>query len=356
MKIDTGSFGGSPATLIDITNDAGGALTLTDLGATVTALKVPARTGGAEGPIDVVLGYGSYDDYLSADTYFGATVGRYANRIAGGALEIGGRTYALDRNQGGRHTLHGGADGWRRRIWAYEIDEPGGAVEFSLRSPDGDQGFPGNADIRVTYTLTNDNELRIAYSAVADADTVFNLTNHTYFNLNGEGSGDVLGHLLRIGASRFTPADADAVPTGEIRAVAGSALDFTSEKRIGRDIDADEEQIALAHGYDHNFIADGASGDDRSDRRLRDIATARSEVTGIAMTVRTDLPGVQFYSGNYLGAGPPSKSGGTYARRSGFCLETQFFPDSPHHASFPSTLFRAGEPFESVTEYAFSLG
>ncbi|MDR1042844.1 MAG: galactose mutarotase [Clostridiales Family XIII bacterium] len=377
-KITTEPFGSSPATLIRIANAAGSVLTLTDLGATVVALIVPARgaisdafatarasspqsdapashmpdSDSASGFVDVALGYGSYDDYMAGDKYFGATIGRYANRIARGELAIGGSSYELDRNQAGRHTLHGGSDGWHLRIWQYAIGAD--SVTFTLHSPDGDQGFPGNADVKVTYTLTDDDTVRITYHAASDADTVFNLTNHTYFNLDGEGAGSVMDHFVRINSSRFVPTDADSIPTGGLRDADGSAFDFRREKRIGQDIDADDEQLALAGGYDHNFVIDGYCGD--SDvRALRTAAVVRSEITGVEMTVRTDLPGVQFYTGNYLGTDRPSKSGLVYERRSGFCLETQFFPDSPHHANFPSTVFRAGEPFDSVTEYSFAL-
>jgi aldose 1-epimerase len=399
IKITTEPFGSSPATLIKIANDTGSVLTLTDLGATVVALEVPARraTSGsnpASGRLDVVLGYGNYDDYLSGDKYFGATIGRCANRIARGELTIGDSAYELDKNQAGGHTLHSGSDGWHVRIWPYDIGAD--SVTFTMRSPDGDQGFPGAADVNVTYTLTDENTVRIAYHAVSDADTAFNLTNHAYFNLDGEGAGSVRNHLIRINSSYFVPTDADSIPTGDIRDVTGSVFDFRREKRIGRDIDADDEQLALAGGYDHNFVIDGyyddsgagakdgvksdfgskvkksacendgerekgsvtvsTDGRDRTTtRELRTAAVVRSETTGVEMTVRTDLPGVQFYTGNHLGADNPSKSGAVYERRSGFCLETQFFPDAPHHTDFPSIVFRAGEPFDSVTEYSFSL-
>jgi aldose 1-epimerase len=371
MKITTTRSGNLPPTMIWMTNDAGTSLTLTDLGATVVAIELPLRCDAARAAvteardaydalgrevtlIDVALGHYSYDDYMTADTYLGATVGRYANRIARGDLTIGGASYELDRNQNGLHTLHGGGRGWHMRFWKYEIDKGAGSVKFSLHSPDGDQGFPGAADIEVTYTLTEDNTVRIAYHAVPDADTVFNLTNHTYFNLDGEGAGSVLDHVMRINASRYIPTDADSIPTGEIRAVGGTAFDFTRGKRIGRDIDSGDEQLELAGGYDHCFVIDGAYGGDGTlERELREAAVVKSGVTGIQMTVRTDLPGVQFYSGNYLGAGRPSKLGVAHGRREGFCLETQFFPDSPHHANFPSTVFRAGEIFNSVTEYSF---
>jgi aldose 1-epimerase len=357
MKITTEPFGSSQATLISIANDAGGVLTLTDLGATVVALKVPAKrtipgSDSSPGFLDVVLGYGNYDDYMSGDKYFGVTVGRCANRIARGELTIGGSVYELDRNQAGRHTLHGGSDGWHLRIWPYDIGAD--SVTFTMRSPDGDQGFPGAADVKVTYTLTEENTVRIAYHAVSDADTVFNLTNHSYFNLDGEGAESVMNHLIFINSSYFVPTDADSIPTGELRDVAGSAFDFRNEKRIGRDIDSDDEQLTLAGGYDHNFVIDGYYGDSGAGA-LRTAAVVRSETTGVEMTVRTDLPGVQFYTGNYLGTDNPSKSGSVYKHRSGFCLETQFFPDAPHHPDFPSVIFRAGEPFDSVTEYSFSL-
>ncbi|MDR2163470.1 MAG: galactose mutarotase [Clostridiales Family XIII bacterium] len=363
MKIVTEPFGDSSATIIRMMSDRGGELVLTDLGASIVGLKVPARSAVAASDaakpspatlVDVALGYGSYSAYMEGGEYLGATIGRYANRIARGELDIHGVTYQLDRNQS-VHTLHSGPSGWHKRIWQYMIDEAAGSVTFSLHSPNGDQGFPGNADIDVSYAFVGGSTVAISYHAVSDADTVFNLTNHTYFNLDGEASGSVLGHWIKLNASRFTLTDIDAIPTGEIRSVEGSALDFTAGKLIGEDIDANEQQIEFARGYDHNFVIDGAFEGGVLNREMRHAATVRSEDTGIEMAVRTDLPGVQFYTGNYLGSGPLSKSDAVYQMRSGFCLETQFFPDSLHHAGFPSTLLRRGEPFESVTEYSFRV-
>ncbi|MDR0519438.1 MAG: galactose mutarotase [Clostridiales Family XIII bacterium] len=352
MSVRTEQFGDSPAKIVRITNSGGSALTLTDLGATIVGIEVPSRTGALT---DVVLGYGSYDDYMAGDKYFGASIGRYANRIAHGELTIGGRGYLLDRNQDGRHTLHGGADGWHRRVWATDASDGEDAVTFALHSPDLDQGFPGNADVTVRYRLTDDNIVRISYRAVSDQDTVFNLTNHAYFNLSGEGEGDILGHRLRLNADQLTEIDSDAIPSGRLMDVRGTALDFTEGKPIGRDIGAGEEQIANAGGFDHNYVIRGTGKDSRPPEALRLAAEAYSEETGISMTVRTDMPGVQFYSGNYLGDDRPAKSGGIYPQRGGFCLETQFFPDSPHQNHFPSAVYRAGEVFESTTEYAFSV-
>jgi aldose 1-epimerase len=360
MKIEVTPFGPSEASLIQIRNDVGGYVTLTNIGATVNTLGVPSRGGQIT---DIALGYGDAEDYMTDNKYLGATVGRFANRIAGGEVEIGGEIFSLDKNDNGHNTLHGGADGWHTRIWDFATDEKAGSVTFKLHSPDGDQGLPGAADISVTYTLTKDSTLSIRYRAVSDKDTIFNLTNHSYFNLDGESSGSISEHTMRIFASRVTAVDAESIPTGELRDITNSALDFTYRKPIGRDIDADDELIRFAGGFDHNYVIDeyaadaerSGSLDGRAPNRMRLAAICGSDRSGIEMSVFTDLPGIQFYSGNYMGDGPETESGEPYPRRGGFCLETQYFPDSPHHANFPSCFYRAGEVFESQTDYRFRV-
>ncbi|MDR0596251.1 MAG: galactose mutarotase, partial [Clostridiales Family XIII bacterium] len=252
------------------------------------------------------------------------------------------------------HTLHGGSDGWHQRIWNARADDSGNAVTFSLHSPDMDQGFPGAADVEVRYRLTDDNAVHISYRAVSDRETVFNLTNHSYFNLSGAGAGDILEHWLRLGSAQVTEVDADAIPTGKLLDVGGTALDFSQGKKIGRDIGSDEQQVRLVSGFDHNYAIGGATGCVRPPGELAFVAEARSEATGISMEVYSDMPGVQLYTGNYLDGSRPGKGGRVYKRNGGFCLETQFYPDSPHHAHFPSAHYRAGEVFESETVYSFA--
>ncbi|MDR1796476.1 MAG: galactose mutarotase [Clostridiales Family XIII bacterium] len=325
-------------------NNNGYAVGVTNFGATITNILVPVEGRGA---VDVVLGYDSPAGYADGTCYFGATIGRIANRICRGRLPIGGRAYQMDKNDGGAHALHGGASGYDKRVWDVEaVDED--TIALRLLSPDGDQGLPGNADVRVRISLTDNDEVRIDYEAVSDADTVFNLTNHSYFNLDGFDSGGVGRHMLSIDAGYFLPTDAASIPTGELRAVEGTPFDFREAKPIGRDWDADDRQLDLAGGFDHCFALNwqrpaGAPA-----------ARAWSEKSKVALEVFTDLPGMQLYTGNYLGDDPGTKGGFRPQWRGAFCLETQHFPDAPNHAGFPSAAYRAGEPFASTTIYRFS--
>jgi len=318
-------------------------VTVSDLGAVVTSIVVPDRDGR---PVDVALGYSSSDGYAASSSAYGATVGRFANRIRDAELSLNGTVHPLEANEG-RHSLHGGPHVYYIRRWKARVtegEEP--SVTFGLVSPHGDQGMPGTADIEVTYTLTPDNEVVIQYHAVADRDTVFNLTNHSYFNLDGHDAGLIDQHLLWLDCDYFTPIDREFIPTGEIRSVDGTALDFTRAKAIGQDVDADDEQVIFGNGYDHNFVIN-------SPDLARPFARVESESTGIVMEVATDLPGVQFYGGNNMGQDKGEKGSAPYVRRGGLCLETQYYPDTPHHANFPTCLFKAGEPFTSTTIYRF---
>lgn len=291
--------------------------------------------------VDVALGYNDLEGYQTMDGYLGATVGRYANRIAGGKFTLNGKEYDVGCNEAGRGHLHGGKLGLDKKIWRAEV-LGGNALRMSTTLADGEEGYPGNMQISVTFTVEG-NDLRIAYEANTDQDTVFNPTNHCYFNLNGQDGAPITNHLLQLNAPAYTPVDEVLIPTGELRPVQGTAFDFTVAKPIGRDIKANDPQLTLCGGYDHNFVLQGEG--------LRQAAVAVSPDTGIRMACYTDQPGVQFYAGCCLN-NPVGKSGpmSTYQ---GFCLETQTFPDAPNHPSFPTAELKAGETFRSVTEYRF---
>lgn len=307
-------------------------------GATLVKLTVPDRAGKLA---DVTLGFDDPARYLAPHPLFGSIAGRYANRIAKAQFTIDGRTFTLVKNNGANH-IHGGSRGFDKRIWKAEpLGE--GAVRFSTISPDGEEGYPGRLEVSVAYTLTDRNELRLDYEARTDQPTVLNLTNHTYWNL--VGAGDVLGHELRLNATRFTPADAALIPTGEVRAVAGSPLDFTQTKPVGRDLAALKGE-GLPGGYDHNFVIDSAKPGD-----LTLAAELYDPTSGRTMKVSTTEPGIQLYTGNGLNLA--GKNGATYGPHAGLCLETQHFPDSPSHPNFPSTVLRPGETFRSTTIYEF---
>ena len=320
---------GEQAHLFSISNGRLKAV-ISDLGATVVKLFVDDT--------DVVLGFDDPNDYVKNGTFFGSVVGRNCNRTANATVCIGGVEYAMDRNDNGVNNLHSGLDFYKNRIW--NVTETGeNRLKLSISSPDGDQGFPGNADLTVTYTLEND-ALVIEYDAICDRDTVFNLTNHTYFNLAGHDHPEkAMDQILTIHAGYFTPADDMSIPTGELRAVADTPMDFRSPKRIGADIGADYDALNLQRGYDHNFILSGEH-----------CATLQYE--NIKMDVFTDRPGVQFYSGNFL-KGETGKNGVSYCHRGGICLETQFWPDATHHPLWPQPITKAGERFYSKTVYQF---
>ena len=307
-----------------------------DYGGTIRSIVVPDRNGG---PTDVVLGYDDIEGYLSGTCFFGATVGRHANRIGGGAFTLDGVTYLLAKNDGPNH-LHGGPEGFDRKLFSGETD--GDSLKLRLRSPHMDQGFPGELRLTVTFTFSRENRLTIHYEAVCDRNTVVNLTNHSYFDLSG--GRDPMGQLLRLDASRFCESDENTLPTGRLLDVEGTPFDFRQEKPIGRDLRTDTPQLRMCSGYDHNFPLENGG-------RLRSFALLRSPETGISMTAATDLPGVQLYSGNFVeGAG---KGGRSYQAHDGVCLESQYFPNAMAIDGWEKPILRVGEIFDHTTVYAF---
>ena len=333
---------GEAADLYTLKNARGIEAAITNYGAHLVSLKTPDRTGTAA---DVVLGFDGLEGYLTRNRYFGSTVGRYANRIANGKFSIAGVEYTLARNNGSNH-LHGGLKGFDKALWQGTLE--GKRVTLRYVSKDGEEGYPGTLTATVTYTLTGDNELRIDYDATTDKPTVLNLTNHSYFNLAGQGHGDILGHVVTLHADRFTPVDENLIPTGELRSVEGTPFDFRKPIAIGARIDQADEQLKRARGYDHNFVVNGTMG------TLRPAARVEEPRSGRVMEVLTTEPGVQFYTGNFLDGSIRGKGNQPYNQRSGFCLETQHFPDSPNKPAFPSVLLKPGERFRSTTVYRFS--
>jgi aldose 1-epimerase len=312
-------------------------------GAIIVSLRTPDRNGKLD---DVVLGCNSVEEYVKQTAHFGGIVGRYANRIAQGTFQLDGHAYTIPKNDGD-NALHGGTRGFDKEVWdAKQI--PNG-VELSYVSKDGEQGFPGTLNTTVRYTLDG-NALRIEFGAETDKDTVVNLTNHSYFNLAGQGTGDVLRDVVKIDASRMTPVDANLIPTGELKPVEGTPFDFRTPHAIGERIEADDPQLRLGHGYDHNFVLDHPAG------RLSEAAEVYEPKTGRILRVLTTEPGVQMYTGNFLDGSITGKEGRVYNRRYALCLETQHFPDSPNHPSFPSTELKPGQKFRSVTVFEFSAG
>ena len=343
-KLTVKQFGttedGRKAWLYTMKNDAGTTVSVTDYGAALVNVIVKGQDGI---PLDVVLGYDDAAGYERGEASIGATVGRSANRIGGAQIEIGGRTYDLEKNDNGNN-LHSGLDYYNKRFW--EVAENGDDhVTFLLHSPDGDQGYPGALDMYVTYSLDEDNMLTIHYEAVPDQDTVINMTNHSYFNLNGHDSGSVLEHTVMLEADAFTPADAESIPTGEIRPVEGTPMDFRAAKKLGAEIDADYEPLRFGAGYDHNWVLKNENGFDK-------VAEVTADRSGIRMEVWTDLPGVQMYTANFLD-NEPGKDGAVYGSRSAVCLETQYYPDAIHHDNFPGPVCRRGEKYDTRTAYRF---
>jgi len=315
-------------------------------GAVLVSFQAPDKQGKLA---DVVLGFDNAEGYYEnfngpKDAYFGGTIGRYANRIAHGAFTLDGKKYQLPTNDG-PNTLHGGPHGFNNVMW--EGKQISDGVELTYHSKDGEEGFPGNLTATVKYTLVR-GDLKIEYTATTDKDTVVNLTNHAYFNLAGEGNGDILKHQLTLHASHFTPVDATLIPTGELKQVESTPFDFRKATAIGDRINADDEQLKLGHGYDHNWVLDSHTGG------LGEAAEVYDPSSGRVMKVRTTEPGIQFYSGNFLDGSIKGKGGKPYTHRSALCLETQHFPDSPNHANFPSTELKPGTTYHSVTVYSFS--
>jgi aldose 1-epimerase len=338
---------GAQVDLFTLTNVNGVEVRAMSYGAIIVSLRVPDRNGQLG---DVVLGFDTFDEYVTKKPpYFGAIVGRYGNRIAKGQFTLDGKTYQLATNNGPNH-LHGGVKGFDKLVWRGEPFERDGnvGVVYTVTSPDGDEGYPGTLNVRVTYTLSPANELIVDYEATTDKATPINLTQHSYFNLAGEGSGDILGHELTIDADRYTPVDVTLIPTGELAPVDGTPFDFRKPAAIGARIGADHQQIQYGKGYDHNWVLNGESGL-RHAARLVDPASRRT------LDVSTTEPGVQFYAGNFLDGTITGKSGHVYQRRNGLCLETQHFPDSPNHANFPSAILRPGQRYQSKTVFAFGI-
>jgi aldose 1-epimerase len=341
------SFGrladGTDIGLFTLTNAQGLEVRAITYGAILVSIRVPDRRGV---PADVVLGFDDLQGYLDRSRYFGAVVGRYGNRIARGRFTLDGRTFQLATNNGANH-LHGGVKGFDKVVWQAQADRPDGGtrVAFSYTSRDGEEAYPGTLNARVSYEVTPRNELIVEYEATADAPTPVNLTQHSYFNLAGEGRGDILGHVLVLDADQFLPVDETMIPTGELAPVAGTPFDFRRPTAIGARIAAGHEQLQRGSGYDHTFVLQGAPG-------LRRAAQVVEPASGRTLEIVTTEPGVQFYSGNHL-SGQIGKAGHAYAARSGLCLETQHFPDSPNHSHFPSTILRPGATYRSKTLFRF---
>lgn len=333
---------GRTAHLYSLTNGQGMTAQITNYGGILVSLHTPDRTGQ---PGDVVLGFDQPSRYLDRHPFFGALVGRYANRIAGAHFSLDGVNYSLAANNGSNH-LHGGLKGFDKELWTTEIsqDAQGARLQLSLESPDGNEGYPGRLSVTVTYTLSPQNELSIDYHAVTDKATIINLTNHSYFNLSN--GSDILSHVLTLNADHFTPGDAQLIPTGEVRDVTGSPMDFRQPTLIGARIREEYDQLTFGQGYDHNWVINKESG------QLGLAAQVTAPDSGRRMQLWTTKPGVQFYTGNTLPI-LPGKGGRTYRPNSGFCLETQFFPDSPHHAHFPSSVLRPGQVYAHTTRFGF---
>ena len=344
------SFGkttdGTAVEIYTLTNSKGAEARIMTYGGTVVSLKMPDRKGIYD---DIVLGYDSIDGYLSdPGTYFGALIGRYGNRIAKGRFTLDGKEYVLATNNNENH-LHGGVKGFDKVVWTAKpaADKKGSALELTYFSKDGEEGYPGNLNVKVVYTLTENNELKIEYSAAADKTTVVNLTHHSYFNLAGAGNGDILKHQMQINADSFTPIDSGSIPNGELRKVKGTPFDFIVPTVIGARIEQADEQIKFGSGYDHNFVLN------KTGQALTFAARVYEPTGGREMQVYTTEPGIQFYSGNFL-AGVKGKNGKIYAKRNGFCLETQHYPDSPNQPQFPTTTLKPNQKYSQTTIYKFT--
>ncbi|OGV72366.1 MAG: galactose mutarotase [Lentisphaerae bacterium RIFOXYB12_FULL_65_16] len=350
MAITTASFGrtaaGTEVNLFTLTNANGVEARITNYGGIVVTLRVPDRAGTMT---DVVLGYETLAEYLKVTPYFGCLVGRYGNRIANGRFVLDGREYRLAQNNGTNH-LHGGLVGFDKVVWQAKPKETksGPALELTYVSADGEEGYPGKLSVKAVYTLTAKNGLRLDYTATTDKPTVLSLTQHSYFNLAGQGEGDILGHEVTICADRFTPVDGTLIPTGELRSVKGTPLDFTASHVIGDRIGQDDAQLKFAGGYDHNWVLNSGGG------KLALAASVCEPRSGRILEVWTTEPAMQFYSGNFLDGSITGKGGKVYRHRFGFCMEPQHYPDSPNKPAFPSTVLRPGEKYKNTIEYRFA--
>lgn len=350
VRLEKTNFGAMPdgrtVWLFTLTNAKGMKAKVMSYGATLTAVEAPDREGKSA---DVTLGFDNLPDYLTKNRFFGSIAGRYANRIAKGRFTLDGQTYQLAVNSKPNH-IHGGVKGFDKQVWdaePFEREQEAG-VTFTYLSPDGDEGYPGNLKATVIYTLNNRNELSLQYYAETDKPTPVNLTNHAYFNLAGQGNGDVLNHVVMIHADRFTPVNENLIPTGELRAVQNTPLDFTRPVRIGERIEDPCQQMQFGKGYDHNFVLNSQDGS------LALAARVSEPSSGRVMEVYTTQPGVQLYTGNFLD-GVTGKEGKAYQRRYGFCLETQHYPNSPNQPNFPSTILKPGEKYDQKTVFKFSV-
>jgi aldose 1-epimerase len=345
MKVTGSVFGttaqGEEVTQYRIENSKGAYITVLDYGAVLKDIVVLDKAGSLT---DVALGFDTVAEYEKNPTSFGATIGRNANRIEGATFNLDGMDYALELNEKGKNNLHSGPDGYQFRMWSAKADEKNGCVTFSLVSPDGDQGFPGTLQIAVTYMFTENNKVKIHYEGTCDANTIVNMTNHSYFNLNGEGNGSIYDHLLSIDADCYTPVDTNSIPYGTSDSVEGTPFDFRAPKMIGTDAGADDEQLMHTSGYDHNFVLNGTG--------LRNVAKVSSSLSGISMTIMTDQPGMQFYAGNFIN-GISGKSGHIYANHTGAAFETQHFPNSINVLAFESPKLGAGDRYSTTTCYQF---
>ncbi len=346
-KISSRPFGKTPdgaqVDLYTLTNVKGAEAAISTYGGAIVLLKVPDRSGVMG---DIVLGFDKFEDYLKPQPYFGAIIGRYANRIAHGKFTLNGVEYKLAKNDGD-NALHGGIRGFDKRLWTAK-EGPLQSLGLNYTSADGEEGYPGTLSVTVTYTLTDNNELQIDYAATTDKATVLNLTNHSYFNLAGQGEGDVLSHKVTIYASRFTPIDKSLIPTGELKGVLNTPFDFQQAHEIGERIDADDEQLAFGNGYDHNFVLNSGGAS------LEIVAKVTEPESGRVMEVLTTEPGLQFYTGNHLDGTLTGKGGKKYGRRAAFCMETQHFPDSPNRPEFIPVVLYPGVHYQSTTIYRFS--
>jgi aldose 1-epimerase len=349
--VQTQSFGehdGRPVNLYTLTNSHGLQLQTMNYGGIIVSLRVPDRKGQMA---DIVLGHEKFEGYTPNPPYLGAVVGRYANRVANGTFMLNGKKYTLPKNDG-PNTLHGGIKGFDKVVWDAEPLKGKSGISYTYLSKDGEEGFPGNLKVKVTYTLNDENEVVIDYEATTDAPTVLNLSQHSYFNLAGEGSGDILNQEMMINASRYTPVDSTLIPTGELRPVKGTPMDFMTSTKIGSRIDDNYEQLVLGKGYDHNYIIDRKDKD--GDKGLALAARAYDPGSGRVLEVSTTQPAVQFYTGNFLDGTVTGKESHVYKRRNAFCLETQHYPDSPNHPDFPTTTLKPGETFHTRTVFKFS--
>ena len=350
LSVEKANFGtlntGEEVQLFTLRNSQGMQVGILDFGGIITSLLAPDKNDQFE---DVVLGFETLDDYETRNPYFGALVGRYANRIAGGKFSLDGKEYQLVQNNGNNH-IHGGTKGFDKVIWEAKpivyVDRV--SLELSYTSKDMEEEYPGNLVCKVTYTLTENNELQVAYRATTDKKTIVNLTQHSYFNLSGDFSKTILDHELYIKAEKFVPVNKELIPTGKYEAVAGTPFDFNGPKKIGRDIEDSHEQIAIGNGYDHSWVLKDY------DSKMQLAARVTHPETGRVLEVHTTEPGMQLYTGNFLDGTLPAKGGGTYSKRSGFCLETQHHPDSPNQPAFPSVVLEPGETYRSETVFRFS--